>query len=122
MEKRSDSQTGTESKNGLVEQIRSCLHSGDYSRALDLLRAAAEKFPSHAELSELDKLARDGTTGRFPAIMRAPLSCSCVAADAVTWPAPKRPAPTADIAPPTRASLMCPTVEKPEARSGAKPP
>ena len=60
MEKRSDSQTGTESKNGLVEQIRSCLHSGDYSRALDLLRAAAEKFPSHAELSELDKLARDG--------------------------------------------------------------
>jgi tetratricopeptide (TPR) repeat protein len=60
LEKRSDSQTGTESKNGLVEQIRSCLHSGDYSRALDLLRATAAEFPGNAELSELDKLAHDG--------------------------------------------------------------
>jgi hypothetical protein len=75
-----------------------------------------------AALPLADKLARDGTTGRFPAIMRAPLSCSCVAADAVTLHAPNRPAFIADIAPPTRASLMCPTVEKPEARSGAKPP
>ena len=48
------------SKPQLVEQINSCLHSGDYSRALDLLRGA--EFPSHndAEMSELEKLARDG--------------------------------------------------------------
>jgi len=47
-----------------------------------------------------DKLARDGTTGRFPAIMRAPDNCSRVAAIAPTRPAPKRPALTADMAPP----------------------
>lgn len=45
-----------------------------------------------------DRLARDGTTGRLPAIMRAPPNCSRVAAAAVTWPAPKRPALTVDIA------------------------
>lgn len=47
-----------------------------------------------------DKLARDGTTGRLPAIMCAPPSCARVAAIAVTRPAPKRPAPTVDMAPP----------------------
>lgn len=47
-----------------------------------------------------DKLARDGTTGRFPAIMRAPPICARVAATALTRPAPKRPAPTVDKAPP----------------------
>jgi hypothetical protein len=36
-----------------------------------------------------DKLARDGTTGRLPAIIRAPLNCARVAAMAVTRPAPK---------------------------------
>jgi hypothetical protein len=36
-----------------------------------------------------DKLARDGTTGRLPAIMCAPLNCDRVAAPAVTRPAPK---------------------------------
>jgi hypothetical protein len=48
-----------------------------------------------------DRLARDGTTGRFPAIMRAPPNCACVAAAAVTRPAPKCPAFTVDRAPPT---------------------
>ena len=60
MEKRSDQQTRTESKTRLVEQINSCLHSGDYARALDLLRGTAADFPNDGELSELEKLAQDG--------------------------------------------------------------
>ena len=60
MEKRSDQQTGTESKMRIVEQINVCLHSGNYSRALDLLRGTAAKFPDDAELSELEKQASDG--------------------------------------------------------------
>jgi tetratricopeptide (TPR) repeat protein len=60
LEKRSDQQTRTESKPRLVEQINSYLHSGDYSRALDLLRSTAAEFPNDEELSELEKLARDG--------------------------------------------------------------
>ncbi|MFY9790772.1 MAG: hypothetical protein WAJ99_06285 [Candidatus Sulfotelmatobacter sp.] len=60
MEKRSDQQTGTESKMRIVEQINLCLHSGNYSRALDLLRGTAAKFPDDAELSELEKQASDG--------------------------------------------------------------
>ncbi len=50
------------SKTQLVEQINICLRSGDYSRALDLLRGAAAEFPNDndAELSELEKLAQDG--------------------------------------------------------------
>ena len=60
MEKRRDQQTRPESKAQLVEQINSCLHSGDYSRALDLLRGAVAEFPSDAELSELEKRAQDG--------------------------------------------------------------
>jgi Flp pilus assembly protein TadD len=60
LENRSDQQTRTESKTRLVEQINSCLRSGDYARALDLLRGTAAEFPNDAELSELDKLAHDG--------------------------------------------------------------
>ncbi|MGB7602703.1 MAG: hypothetical protein WBM24_20540 [Candidatus Sulfotelmatobacter sp.] len=60
MEKRSDQQTRTESKPQLVEQVKVCLHSGNYSRALDLLRSTAADFANDAELSELEKLARDG--------------------------------------------------------------
>ena len=59
MEKR-DQQTRTESKPQLVEQINICLRSGDYSRALDLLRGRAAEFTNDAELSELEKLAHDG--------------------------------------------------------------
>jgi Flp pilus assembly protein TadD len=60
LEKRSDQQTRTESQTRLVEQINSCLHSGDYARALDLLRGSAADFPNDAQLSELEKLAQDG--------------------------------------------------------------
>ena len=60
MENTRDQQTRIESKTQLVEQINSCLHSGDYSRALDLLRGAGADFPSDAELSELEKRAHDG--------------------------------------------------------------
>jgi tetratricopeptide (TPR) repeat protein len=49
-----------ESKTRLVEQIKIYLHSGDYSRALDLLRGATAEFPNDSELSELEKLAHDG--------------------------------------------------------------
>jgi tetratricopeptide (TPR) repeat protein len=58
--KRRDQQTRTESKPRLVEQINICLRSGDYSRALDLLRGTAAEFPNDAELPELEKLAQDG--------------------------------------------------------------
>jgi hypothetical protein len=44
----------------LVEQINRCLHSGDYSRALDLLQSTAAEFPDDAQRSELEKLAHDG--------------------------------------------------------------
>ena len=60
MEKSRDQQTRTESKTRLVEQINLCLRSGDYSRALDLLRGTAAEFPNDAELSELEKRAHDG--------------------------------------------------------------
>jgi len=60
LEKRHDEQTRTESKTRLVEQINSCLSSGDYSRALDLLRSTAAEFPNDAQLSELEKRAQDG--------------------------------------------------------------
>ncbi len=60
MEKRRDQQTRIESKLRLVEQVNICLGSGDYPRALDLLRGTAAEFPNDAELSELEKLAQDG--------------------------------------------------------------
>jgi tetratricopeptide (TPR) repeat protein len=48
-----------------IEQIKLYLRSGDYPRALDLLRAATAEFSNdrddnHAELAELEKLAQDG--------------------------------------------------------------
>jgi len=60
LEKRRDQQTRTESKTQLVEQNNISLHSGDYARALDLLRGAVAEFPNDAELAELEKLAQDG--------------------------------------------------------------
>jgi eukaryotic-like serine/threonine-protein kinase len=60
LQKRRDQQTRIESKTRLVEQIDTCLHSSDYSRALDLLQGAAAEFPNDAELTELEKLAQDG--------------------------------------------------------------
>lgn len=70
-----------------------------------------------------DKLACDGTTGRLPAICRAPLNCWRVAATAVTRPAPKRPALTIENALPMLGSFICATFEnRVPACSGAKPP
>jgi tetratricopeptide (TPR) repeat protein len=60
LEKISDQQTRSESKTRHVEQFNICLRSGDYSRALDLLRGAAAEFPDDVELSELEKVAQDG--------------------------------------------------------------
>ena len=60
MEKISEQQGRSESKTQLVEQINACLRSGDYSRALDMLRGSAVEFPNDAELSQLEKLANDG--------------------------------------------------------------
>jgi Flp pilus assembly protein TadD len=60
LEKRRDQQTQTESKTRLVEQINTCLQSGDYARALDSLRGIAADFRNDAQLSELEKLAQDG--------------------------------------------------------------
>ena len=64
MEKQHDEQSRTDSKTQLImqhiEQINICLHAGDYSRAVDLLRGAAAEFPNNAELAELEKLAQDG--------------------------------------------------------------
>jgi tetratricopeptide (TPR) repeat protein len=58
LEKQLAQLTRTEPKTRLVEQINTCLRSGDYPRVLDLLRAA--EFPDDGELSELEKLAQDG--------------------------------------------------------------
>lgn len=61
METKIDQQTRTESKTRLVEQINVCLRSGDYARALDLLGPGAAEFPNNAELSELERLAQEGS-------------------------------------------------------------
>jgi tetratricopeptide (TPR) repeat protein len=62
LEKTRDQPTPTVSKAWLIEQIKICLRSSDYARALELLRGAAAEFPNDndAELSELEKLAHDG--------------------------------------------------------------
>jgi tetratricopeptide (TPR) repeat protein len=60
LERRRDERARTESKARLVEQINACLHSGDYSRSLDLLRGTAAEFPEDGDLSQLEKLAQDG--------------------------------------------------------------
>jgi len=60
LQKRRDQQTRIESKARLVEQVDSCLHASDYSRAIDLLAGATAEFPNDAELAELQNLAQDG--------------------------------------------------------------
>lgn len=60
LEKTRDQQTRIVSKTRLVEQVNLCLRTGDYSRALDLLRGASAELPNDAELSELEKRAQDG--------------------------------------------------------------
>jgi tetratricopeptide (TPR) repeat protein len=60
LEKTRGPQTRTESKTRLVEQINLSLRSGDYARALDLLRGTGTEFSNDAELSELKQRAEDG--------------------------------------------------------------
>src|SRR6476659_3475544 len=60
LEKTQDQQSRSEPKKRLVEQINVRLHSGDYSRAVELVRVSAGEFPGDAELSKLEDLAQDG--------------------------------------------------------------
>jgi tetratricopeptide (TPR) repeat protein len=60
LERLPDLKSSVDSKTGFVEQINVRLRSGQYSRALDLLRASTAEFPNDAELSELEKRAQDG--------------------------------------------------------------
>ena len=60
MERERDQQTRAESITRLIEQVHGCLHSGDYSRALSLLRSTAAEFANDPELSKLEGLAHDG--------------------------------------------------------------
>jgi tetratricopeptide (TPR) repeat protein len=56
-----------QSKARLIEHATICLQSGEYSRALNLLRGAAAEFPNDTELSELEKRAHDGVKGNAEA-------------------------------------------------------
>ena len=60
LEKTLDQPIRGESKSRIVEQVNACVRSGEYSRALELLRGTAAEFGNDAELSELEKLAHDG--------------------------------------------------------------
>jgi len=52
-------QTGTD-KMRVVEQIKAVVRSGEYARALELLRSVGGEICDDAELSRLEKLAQDG--------------------------------------------------------------
>src|SRR5579863_7768336 len=60
LQKRREQQVRIQSKSQLIEQVDNCLHSSDFSRALDLLQGAASEFPEDEELRGLFKLAQDG--------------------------------------------------------------
>jgi len=60
LQKRREQQTRTESQTYWAEQIDSCMHAGDYPRALELLQKARADFPDETELAELEQLARSG--------------------------------------------------------------
>jgi tetratricopeptide (TPR) repeat protein len=67
LDKRRDQKTRTESKTRLVVRVNMCLSSGDYARAVELLRGAVDEFPNDAELSELEKLAEAGVSRKAEA-------------------------------------------------------
>jgi serine/threonine protein kinase len=58
--KRREQQALAEAKARWVKQIDQQMAQGDYERALDLLRQAAQEFPGDAELAELEKLIQQG--------------------------------------------------------------
>lgn len=60
MENIADEPIITESKARLLEPIRKCLDSGNYPRALDLLRSVPGELRDDAEVAELEKRAHDG--------------------------------------------------------------
>ncbi|HEY4904509.1 MAG TPA: protein kinase [Candidatus Sulfotelmatobacter sp.] len=60
LQKRRDQQVRIEAKSKLIEQVDSCLHSGDYAHAFDLLQSAVVEYPNDTELQELEKLAQQG--------------------------------------------------------------
>ena len=60
LQKRREQQTRTESQTYWAEQIDSCMHAGDFPRALELLQKARSDFPDETELAELEQLARSG--------------------------------------------------------------
>ncbi len=60
MENGTNPQSGGDSKAKLVEQINSCLRSGDYARALDFLRNSGTQFAGDTELSAVEARIQEG--------------------------------------------------------------
>ena len=60
LQKRRDQQSRVDARTRLIDQIDSCLHSSDYSRAFELLQEAKQEFPHDEELQELEKHAQQG--------------------------------------------------------------
>ena len=58
--RRRDQQAQVEAKARWVKQIDQQMASGDFDRALTLLRQAGQEFPNDAELAELEKLIQQG--------------------------------------------------------------
>lgn len=60
LQKRREQQSRIEAKSRAVEQIDACIHSANYTRAMELVEEAKPEFPNDDELVELEKLAREG--------------------------------------------------------------
>src|SRR5262249_27440585 len=58
--KRRDQQARVEAKARWVDQVDRQLESGDYTRALELIRSAATEFPADTELATLERVALQG--------------------------------------------------------------
>jgi eukaryotic-like serine/threonine-protein kinase len=58
--RRRDQQARVEAKTRWVDQIDRQLETGDYTRALELIRNATSEFPGDAELATLERLALQG--------------------------------------------------------------
>jgi serine/threonine protein kinase len=76
--KRREQQVRSEAKARWVKQIDGCLGSGDYVRALDLLRQANAEFAGDIELAELEKLAQQGTQRSEEALRHEALVDECL--------------------------------------------
>ncbi len=67
MENIADEPIITESKARLLEPITTCLDSGNYPRALDLLRSVPVELRDDAQVAELEKRAHDGVKRKIEA-------------------------------------------------------